>query len=146
VAGIVIAGVIVVATIATAPLAVVNMDTGSVPSTTLESEYEGVAFASTQNGQWATDHSLSRVGVLSLEANTTFGPVASWLSGGPAPECPVVSQRSWTTTGAHLFPSGSETMPPDVYDRWLTSRHVVYSSNGLDPVVVSRPTNETNGC
>ena len=145
-ARVVVAIVVVVATIATAPLAVMNMDTASVPSTTLESEYEGVAFASTQHDQWATDHSLSRVGQLSFAANATLGPVASWLSGGPAPRCPVVSQRSWTTTGAHLFPSGPETVPSATYDQWLSSRNVVYTANGLDPVVVSQPMNETGGC
>lgn len=139
--------IVVVATVATAPLAFVNMDTGSVPSTTLSSEYESVSFVSTRYpGTWTTDHSLSRVGAHSFDTNVTMTPAASWLSGGPSPKCAVLSQRSWTTTGAHLFPSDPETVPPDVYASWTASRNVIYTASGLDPTIVSLPRSNATGC
>jgi hypothetical protein len=142
-----VAVVVVLATVATAPLAVVNMDTGTVPSTTLDSEYEGVKFVSTnQDRAWATDHSLSRVGLHYFDANVTFDPVASWLTGGPSPTCTVVSQTSWTTTGAHLFPSGPRTVSAESYGVWLDTRNVIYSASGRDPVVVSTPRRNADGC
>lgn len=145
--GVAVVVVVVTATVATAPLAFVNMDTGSTPSTTLNSEYEGVAFLGDgYSGTWTTDHSLSRVGGHAFGANVTVTPTASWLSGGPSPRCPVVSQRSWTTTGAHLFPSAPETVSPDQYEEWTASRNVVYAANGLDPVTVSLPRSNATGC
>ncbi|MFA1611748.1 hypothetical protein [Halobellus rubicundus] len=139
--------VVVVATVTTAPLAFVNMDTGSVPSTTLGSEYESVEFVSTEySGAWTTDHSLSRVGGHTFGANVSVTPTASWLSGGPSPRCAVLSQQSWTTTGAHLFPSGPETVPSDVYREWTGSRNVVYTAGGLDPTVVSLPRSNATVC
>lgn len=142
-----VAVVVIAATVATAPLAFVNMDTGSAPSTTLDSEYQSVEFASTRlAGPWATDHSLSRVSGHSFGANASLAPTAEWLSGGAAPRCAVVSQRSWTTTGAHLFPNAPETVPPDEYATLTGSRNVVYTSTGLDPVTVSVPRSGTSGC
>jgi hypothetical protein len=123
------------------------MDTGSAPSTTLDSEYESVEFASTRLADsWATDHSLSRVGGHTFGANASLTPTAEWLSGGPAPRCPVVSQRSWTTTGAHLFPNAPETVSSEEYATWTGTRNVVYTSNGLDPVTVSIPRSGSSGC
>ena len=142
-----LAAVVVLATIATVPLAFVNMDTGSAPSTTLDSEYESVEFASTRlTAPWATDHSLSSVGGHSFGANASYTPTAEWLSGGASPRCPVVSQHSWTTSGAHLFPNAPETVPPREYATWTGTRNVVYTANGLDPVTVSIPRSGTAGC
>jgi hypothetical protein len=144
---VVVAVFVVAAAVATAPLAFVNMDTGSAPSTTLDSEYESVEFASTRlAGSWATDHSLDRVGGHSFGANASLTPTAEWLSGGPAPRCAVVSQQSWTTTGAHLFPNAPETVSSEEYATWTGTRNVVYTSNGLDPVTVSIPRSGSSGC
>lgn len=146
---VVAAALIVLTVVASAPVAFVNMDTGSVPSTTLSSEYEGVTYAGTYGDQtWASDHSLTRVGSYIYGANTSVSPVASWLTGGPSPQCLVVSQSSWTTTGAHLFPSAPETVSEHTYRQWLGSRNVIYTSNGHDSLSVSLPTSETErpGC
>ncbi|WP_396611648.1 hypothetical protein ACH9L7_15845 [Haloferax sp. S1W] len=136
--------VVLLATLATAPLAYLTMDTATVPSTTYESEFEGVRFASTHSdGVWVSDHSLTRVGVHYFRHPIAVTGVASWLTGGPSPQCPVVSQRSWTTTGAHLFPTAPETVDTDTYERWTTTRNVVYANSGNDPVVISKPTGES---
>ena len=119
------------------PFAYLNLDTGTYPSTTLDSEFEAVGFASDAGDEWATDHSLSRVGALYYRSDPTVSPTASWLSGGTSPTCRVLSQESWTTSGAHLFPFAPETVSEERYESWLGSRHVVYANTGRDPATVS---------
>ncbi|WP_276997645.1 hypothetical protein, partial [Haloquadratum walsbyi] len=113
-----------------APLAYLNMDTGSNPSTTLDSEYQAVQFSSTQLPvSWAGDHSLTRVGGHQFN-DGDLRPVAQWLNDGNSPRCVVISQESWTTTGAHLFPQAPETVARSEYSEWLFQRNVIYSSSG----------------
>jgi hypothetical protein len=139
-------GLVLVATVGSLPFAYLTLDTATFPATTLDSEFQGVAFVATgTDGAWATDHSLSRVGVHYFRSETSPTPTASWLSGGESPRCPVVSQASWTTTGAHLFPFAPETISEERYDAWLASRHVIYANTGRDPVTVSVPV-ETSEC
>jgi hypothetical protein len=148
--GQVVVGLLVLSVLVTVPLAYVNLDTGTYPSTTLESEFAATSFATTHvDGRYATDHTLSRVDTHytngpAVEAGTTsgearLGPTLSWLSGGTPPACPTLSQRSWTTTGAHLYPAPPGTVSPDAYRSWLTTQHVVYRSSGLDPLTLSVP-------
>ena len=137
---------VLVAAVASLPFAYLVLDTGGYPSTTLDSEFRGVQFASEAMSEpWATDHSLSRVGVLYFRSQPSIESVASWLSGGTSPTCPVVSQTSWTTTGAHLFPFAPETVSEARYDRWLATRNQVYANTGLDPVTVSLPPSASGG-
>ncbi|WP_348609326.1 sodium/phosphate symporter [Halobaculum rarum] len=137
----VVAAALVVAMAATLPVAYVNLDTGSYPSTTTESEFAAGTFAADRvQGTWTSSHTGVRVpGNYYGDVNATVGPTASWLRGGPSPACAVVSQRSWTTTGAHLFPAAPATIPPAGYDRWLAQRSLVYDAGGYDPVVVTVP-------
>ncbi|MDS0295003.1 hypothetical protein [Halogeometricum luteum] len=143
-----LAVLVVLTVVASAPLAYLNMDTASAPSTTLDSEYRGVAFLGAHTDRaWTGGHTLTRVGIYIFGSDASVGPAASWLTGGPSPTCPVVSQRSWTTTGAHLFPSSPQTVAQSTYEGWLDSRNVVYTANGLDPVVVSTPADAVGeGC
>ncbi|WP_162562495.1 hypothetical protein [Salinigranum rubrum] len=104
--------VVLVATVGSLPFAYINLDTGSYPSTTFDSEFRGVAFASERTeGPWTTDHSLSRSGIHYFRSETGVSATASWVSGGASPTCPVLSQESWTTTGAHLFPFAPTPSP-----------------------------------
>jgi hypothetical protein len=138
--------VVVTATVTTVPLAFINLDTGSKYSTTLDSEYESVAFVSAEYPHaWTTDDSLGRVGA-NLDARVSTSPAASWLAGGPPPDCAVLSQESWATTGAHLFPSSPEAIDPDIYAEWRSSRNVIYTSSGLDPIAVSVPRTNATMC
>jgi hypothetical protein len=151
------AALLLLSVLSTVPLGYVNLDTGTYPSTTLESEFGAAAFATgTVEGRYATDHTLSRVdrhylrgpapgAGTDLTGEARVGPTRSWLAGGSPPGCPVLSQRSWTTTGAHLYPAPPGTVPPDAY-RWLTSRHVVYRASGLDPLTLSMPRSPGGGC
>lgn len=135
------------ALITTTPLVYINLDTGSAPSTTLQSEYATVLFVAERvEGPVATDQTFSHLGRVVGSQNLP-APTRAWLRGGPSPVCPVVSQQSWTSTGAHLFPAAPQTVPSARYERWLAERHVVYSNSGLDPVTVSFPVEDTtDGC
>jgi len=152
------AALVLLSVLSTVPLGYVNLDTGTYPSTTLESEFGAAAFATNNvEGRYATDHTLSRVDTHYLRGpapgagtdptgEARVGPTRSWLAGGSPPGCPVLSQRSWTTTGAHLYPAPPGTVPPDAYRSWLTSRHVVYRASGLDPLTLSVPSSPDGGC
>jgi hypothetical protein len=138
--------IVILLTALSAPLAYLNMDTGSNPSTTLESEYQAVQFSSTQLPvSWAGDHSLTRVGGHQF-SDGKIGPVARWLNDEASPQCVVVSQRSWTTTGAHLFPQAPGTVAQNRYRQWLFQRNVLYSNSGIDPVRVSTATVDFTTC
>lgn len=135
--------------VATLPLGYLNLDTGSAPSTTFSSEFAATAFATEHlQGTFATDHSLSRVVThyhtpLEPRQRTPTGgrgaytPTRRWLTGGPLPACPLLSQRSWTTTGAHLYPTAPQRIDPAVYQRTLAERSVIYAAGGHDPVTLS---------
>ena len=150
--------VFLVAVVATVPLGYVNLDTGTYPSTTLESEFGATAFATGHvEGRYATDHTLSRVDThyldgpappagLTPRGEARLTPTISWLAGGRPPGCPTLSQRSWTTTGAHLYPAAPGTVSPAEYRAWLTSQHVVYRASGLDPLTLSVPQSPGDGC
>jgi hypothetical protein len=145
--GTLVVAVLLLALVTSVPFAYLNLDTGTYPSTTLDSEFRAVGFVSGAGGEWATDHSLSRVGAHYYRSDPTVSPTASWLSGGASPSCPVLSQASWTTSGAHLFPFAPETVAEERYDDWLGSRHVVYANTGRDPATVSLPvTAAGQGC
>jgi hypothetical protein len=139
--------VLVGALLMTTPLAYINLDTGSVPSTTLESEYATAQFAVRHiEGPVASDQTISYL--LGVEGSSgVYLPTRGWLVGGPTPACPMVSQHSWTTTGAHLFPAAPQTISGQRYETVLAERHVIYSVSGMDPLVLSRPLNDTtSGC
>jgi len=156
--GTVLVAAFLLSVLVTVPLGYVNLDTGTYPSTTLESEFGAASFATARvDGRYATDHTLARVdthylsGPVPGEGPTPRGdarlvPTRSWLAGGRPPGCPTLSQRSWTTTGAHLYPAPPGTVPPDAYRSWLTSQHVVYRASGLDPLTLSVPRSAGGGC
>jgi hypothetical protein len=143
------------AVLLTLPLGYLNLDTGSYPSTTFESEFGATGFATEHvDGEFTTEHSLSRPAMLyhtPLESyrvtgdgtRVTVGPTRSWVRGGPPPDCPLLSQRSWTTTGAHLYPTAPGVVDESRYEETLSKRNVVYTAGGYDHLMLSLPTNAT---
>lgn len=140
--------VLVAALLVTTPIAFVDLDTFTYPSTTTESEFAVATFAATEvPGAWSSDHVITRIAVHYYGRSGAIRPTAAWLRGGPPPDCPVVSLASWTETGAHFFPAAPATIEPDRYRAWIALEHQVYASGGYDPPVVTVPrTNTTAGC
>lgn len=135
--------VLLATALVSAPLAFVDLDTGHVPSTTTESEYAAVSFATASGGGWTGDYTLVRAAELSLGANASVDGAASWLRGGACPDRPMVSARYWTTTGAHLFPTPPATVSEERYEGMLRSRDLVYVADGTERMAVTLP---TGGC
>lgn len=143
--------VLLVSVIASTPIAYVNLDTGSYPSTTTESEFQAGAFAADRlDERWSGDHTLTRIaGYYHYDggpANGTMYDAREWLRGGPSPCRPTLSQRSWTTTGAHFFPAAPETVAPRRYDAWIARRDRVYTAGGIDPLTLTFPRPGANDC
>jgi hypothetical protein len=147
--GRVVVGLLIVSTALTAPLAFVNLDTATYPSTTTHSEFAAATFAAMHvPGRWTAGDPLERIGSLYYpdRPQPSQVPVGNWLTGGSAPQCPTLSRASWTTTGAHLFPQAPATIDEARYERWLRQHNLVYSSSGPDSIALTRPVGATRGC
>ena len=146
-----VVGVLFVSVAASTPLAYVNLDTGSYPSTTTESEFGAAAFATDRlDERWSGDHTLTRIaGYYHYDggpANGTMYDAREWLRNGPSPCRPTLSQRSWTTTGAHFFPAAPETVSRERYDAWIAGRNRVYATGGIDPLTLTFPRPGATDC
>lgn len=133
----------------TAPLAFVDLDTVTYPSTTTHEEFAAASFTATHvPGRWTSDDPSARIGSLYYPNRTqaSQAAVGNWLTGGEPPDCPVLSARSWTTSGAHLFPLAPATIPPARYRHWLAERNLVYTTSGSDPFSLTRPTTPSTQC
>lgn len=144
----VLAVVLVVALVATVPFAFVDIDTGAFPSTTTESEFQSATFATAHvPGEWASDEPATYVARnYYRRPDAREMPAVKWGGGGPPPDCPTLSYRSWTTTGVNRFPAAPAAVSPDEYEQWLSSRHRVYATGGNDPAVLSLPVETDGSC
>ncbi|SEP30304.1 hypothetical protein SAMN04487948_1395 [Halogranum amylolyticum] len=138
----------VITLLVTAPLGYVNLDTGSYPSTTMESEFQAATFATTHvNGTFASDHTISNIATdYANSENATMAPTIEWLRGNPRPRCAFVSQTSWTTTGAHLYPAGPETVTTARHSQLLATSNLVYTTGGHDPLYLTVPRSGSETC
>jgi len=140
---------IVVAALVTMPIAFVNLDTFAFPTGATESQFAAATFTADHvDEQWASDHPFSRIVALYYPSasNGTYQPVARWLGGGSEPTCPTLSRASWGTTGAHLFPAGSEKTTPAALEEWRYENDVVYDTRSLDSVYLVRPGGNRTSC
>ncbi|AUG47457.1 sodium:phosphate symporter [Haloarcula taiwanensis] len=141
--------IVVVAAVATMPIAFVNLDTLAFPTGATESQFAAATFTADHvDEQWASDHPFSRIVDLYYPgaSNGTYQPTARWLGGGAEPNCPTLSRASWGTTGAHLFPAGSEKTTPAALEEWRYENDVVYDTRGLDSVYLVRPGGNQTSC
>lgn len=134
----ILVGIFVIAVAGTLPVAHVNLDTGSAPSTSLESEFAAATFSSTYLPDgWTSSHTQVRIANSYYDGATgSVAPTRQWLRGGPPPSQPVVAQHSWTTTGAHLFPLAPRTLPSEQFIQWQQQNNVVYRTTGHDTTVI----------
>ncbi|MFB6224815.1 MAG: sodium:phosphate symporter [Haloarcula sp.] len=141
--------VVVVAAVATMPIAFVNLDTLAFPTGATELQFAAATFTADHvDDQWASDHPFSRIVDMYYPgaSNGTYQPTARWLGGGAEPNCPTLSRASWGTTGAHLFPAGSEKTTPAALAEWRYENDVVYDTRGLDSVYLVRPGGNRTSC
>jgi hypothetical protein len=140
--------VFLVSLLLTAPIAYVDLDTLAFPSTTTESEFEAASFVATSvPGDFTSDHVLTRITSHYYGRSGSISPTAAWLDGGVPPACPVLSARSWTSTGAHFWPASPSTIHASQYNYDHTRSNLVYVSGiGYDSFAISMPLNDAAGC
>lgn len=137
---------LVVATLLTAPFAFIHLDTATAPRTVHSSEFEAASFASTA-GTYASDHRLSRVGPLYYgDVSGVVAPTRAWFAGGDLPACLTLVQRSWTTDGAHFYPTPPQTLSPERLDRLTARNDLVYSVGGTTETYVVAAGGNTSEC
>ncbi|WP_436926750.1 hypothetical protein [Halosimplex amylolyticum] len=141
--------VLVVASAAvTAPIAYAGLDLLSYKSVTTEAEFGATGYAADELDAWTTDDHLARLTSYHDGSGGGRGPTFRWLRGDePPPNCPVLAQRSWTTTGAQFYPQSPARLSPDAYRTWRGANDVVYVAISDDPISLVAPrTNTTGGC
>ncbi len=138
--------VVVVALVGTAPVAYLNLDTGSYPTGATETEYAAAGFVATHGDEEvATDHKQGRL-VGFRGGGAGVASLVSWLDGGSAPEAALVSKGYWTTTGAHLFPGAPRTVSERRFGCTLAERHRVYHTDGIHAISVTLPATGASVC
>lgn len=146
---IVLTTAIVVTAAASIPVAYSGLDALTYKGVTTEGEFEASSFAVEYvHEPWASDDHLTRITQYygPNQSNSDL-PVYSWMQNGPPPTCPVLSQESWTTTGAQFYPKSPVGVSGTVYDSFVERRHVVYSSGASDTITLSIPREVgRNGC
>lgn len=138
----VLAAVVVVAAAASIPVAFAGLDALAYKGVTTEAEFEAASFATTHvAGEWAADDHAGRIARYhGPDAGGQVLPVYEWIHGGAQPPgCPVVSQQSWTTTGGQFYPKPPVAVSTGVYESFVDTRNVVYSSSSRDALVVTTP-------
>lgn len=141
--------IVVIAAVVTMPIAFVNLDTLAFPTGATESQFAAATFTADHvDEQWASDHPFSRIVGLYYPgaSNGTYQPTARWLGGGAEPNCPTLSRASWGTTGAHLFPAGSEKTTPEALEEWRYENDVVYDTRSLDSVYLVHLDSNSTSC
>ncbi|NLV11575.1 sodium:phosphate symporter [Halomicrobium mukohataei] len=143
----VLAAVVLLSAVATLPVAFVHLDTLTGPAVTSQSQFAAASFAAQHTTQpWTTDDPLGRVATHTYPDGTANSQraVTAWLQGGPPPGCPTLTQESWATSGAHLFPAPAERIAEPTLDRWRAHNDVVYATRGLDSLALVQPRTGSN--
>jgi len=143
-AGAVLAVAVVVAAAVGAPLAFSGLEILPYKSVTTDAEFAATGAAASGLDAWSTDDHLARVAGYFDAGGGGHGPTYRWLRGGnPPPSCPVLAQRSWTTTGAQFYPQPPATLSRVAYDDWRARNDVVAVTVARDPLSVVVPRNGT---
>jgi len=141
----VLAGVVLVASVASIPAAYGGLDVLSYKGVTTPAELQSSGFGETHaSAGWTSDDHLVRIGRYYEPENVgRVTPTYAYLTGSPPPACPTMSQRSWATTGGQLFPRSPAAVSGDRYGRLTTKRHRVYATGTGDPIALTLPRGAT---
>ncbi len=136
--------------VVSAPVAFAGLRATPAKAVIAPNEFEATTFAVTHiPNTWVSDGHITRLAsyYYPLQTNSTDTVLYQWLRGGDPPACPVVSQQSWTTVGAQLFPASPEQVKSTRYQTMLRKRNVIYSASGDDSLLISSSvTNQQNNC
>jgi len=139
-----VAGLVLIASVASVPAAYGGLDVLSYKGVTTPAEFESSGFAEEHTATWTSDDHLTRISrYYSTNSTGRVTPTYAYLTGSPPPACPTTSQRSWTTTGGQLYPRSPGVVAVDRYDRLLATRHRVYATGTDDPIALTLPRGAT---
>ncbi|RBI60715.1 sodium/phosphate symporter [halophilic archaeon] len=134
--------IIIVCSIVSAPLAFSGLHATSAQPLVMQTEFETATFAVEHANNWTSDGHITKLAsdhTLTQSTGSRRG-VYQWLRGdGSKPICPVISQRSWVTVGAQLFPSSPAEVSQELYRSFIRSRNKVYTTTGRDPTAITTP-------
>jgi hypothetical protein len=133
---------LVVTAAASIPVAYSGLDAIPYKGVTSEAEFEAGTFTAEHvPGAWASDDHLTRITRYRQPPHAfSVLPVYSWLAGkAPPPSCPVLSQRSWTTTGGQFYPKAPAAISSHEYEETVETRNVVYVAGRPDTLILSTP-------
>lgn len=139
---------LLVAAAASVPVAVGGLAVLPYAGVTTPGELAAAGFAEERvPGTWATDDHLARLATYrDPRPAVARVPVYEWLLGaGPPPGCPTLVQRSWTTTGAQVYPAPPARPPAESYAGWRANGSVVYAGGGADRLALVVP-RDASGC
>jgi hypothetical protein len=145
----ILAVILVLAAAASIPVAYSGLDALPYKGVTTEGEFDASSFAVEYVPEtWASDDHLTRITrYYGPNQSNSVLPVYSWMQNGPPPTCPVLSQGSWTTTGAQFYPKSPVSVSSANYDSFVERRHVVYRAGASDTITLSIPKAVgVNGC
>lgn len=140
---------LVVCAVTSVPVALSGLALLPYKGVTTPAELSASGFATNYTDRWTSDNHLVRIApyhTRMVDETKTGGSESAayrWLSGGLPPPCPVLVQRSWTTTGAQFYPAPPAEMAVSEYRRARASRNVVYATTSPDPIWLSVPRNST---
>jgi hypothetical protein len=136
--------VLVLSVAVTAPVAYAGLELLNFDPVTTEAEFDATGYAADEFAVWATDDLGVRLTTYH-GGNASERPVFRWIQGGQPPDCPVLSQLSWTTTGAQFYPRSPAAVSPERYAEWRATNDVVYATTSPDPVSVVVPPGYSGG-
>ena len=139
---------LVTCTLVSLPMAFADLHVFAYQGTTTGEEFQTATFvAESVTESWTGDDHITRIARNYYGAETTTQPVRQWLrtSSRPPPQ-PLVTQESWQTVGAQVYPQSPLTVDPDTYQCLTDRRQVVYTTTGTDPLHVLLPTETSAEC
>ncbi|WP_435349265.1 hypothetical protein [Haloarchaeobius sp. HRN-SO-5] len=145
--------VLLVSVSVSVPIAYSGLSVLSYKGVTTPAEFESAGFAVEHSGgEWTSDDHLSRVSwYYSSDGREDrvagVAPTYEWLASERPPGCLTLSQHSWTTVGAQLYPKQQRVVGDSRYSRLVESRNQVYAVSGKDPILGSVPVlGRSSGC
>jgi hypothetical protein len=143
-----IACIVLVASVASIPIAYGGLDVLTYKGVTTTAEFESTGFAHEHvPGAWTSDDHLTRLGRYYTDSNGSVQPTYAFLTGSDPPMCPTLSKASWTTVGGQLYPREPASITVARYDELQATSHRVYDTGGTDRITLTLPREPTvTGC
>jgi len=139
---------VLLASVASIPIAYGGLDVLTYKGVTTPAEFGATGFADRHvPGAWTSDDHLTRMTpYYSPSSSGSVQPTYAYLTGSDPPGCPMLTQRSWTTIGAQLYPRSSIQISTLRYRQYVVERNAVYHSGSTDAILLLVAPTEKQEC